>query len=113
MRVFGLDVHRTFAEVAIWEDGRVRLAGRIDLTRERLEIFADSLAPTDDVVLEATGNTHAIVRMLAGHARRVVISNPLRTRAIAEAKVKTDKIDATVLAQLPSWRAGHFCVSLR
>jgi transposase len=100
MRVFGLDVHRTFAEVAIWEDGRVRLAGRIDLTRERLEIFADSLAPTDDVVLEATGNTHAIVRMLAGHARRVVISNPLRTRAIAEAKVKTDKIDASVLAQL-------------
>jgi len=31
---------------------------------------------------------------------RVVVSNPLRTRAIAEAKVKTDKVDALVLAQL-------------
>lgn len=100
MRVFGLDVHRTFAEVAIWEDGLVRHAGRMELTREAVEIFANSLSPTDEVVLEATGNTYAIVRMLHGHARRIVISNPLRTRAIADAKVKTDKIDATVLAQL-------------
>jgi len=30
----------------------------------------------------------------------VVISNPYRTRAIAEAKIKTDKVDAAVLAQL-------------
>jgi transposase len=31
---------------------------------------------------------------------RVVVSNPQKTRAIAEAKVKTDKVDAAVLAQL-------------
>jgi transposase len=31
---------------------------------------------------------------------RVTVSNPTRTRAIASAKVKTDKIDARVLAQL-------------
>jgi Transposase len=31
---------------------------------------------------------------------RVVVSNPQKTRAIAEAKVKTDKVDAEVLAQL-------------
>jgi hypothetical protein len=30
----------------------------------------------------------------------VVVSNPKQTRAIAEAKVKTDKVDAAVLAQL-------------
>lgn len=33
-------------------------------------------------------------------ARRVVIANPLLVRAIAWAKVKTDKIDAAVLAKL-------------
>lgn len=32
--------------------------------------------------------------------RRVVVSNPRKTRAIAEAKVKTDKVDARILAQL-------------
>ena len=30
----------------------------------------------------------------------VIVSNPLKTRALAEAKVKTDKVDAEVLAQL-------------
>jgi transposase len=32
--------------------------------------------------------------------RRVVVSNPRKPRAIAEAKVKTDKVDARILAQL-------------
>ena len=37
---------------------------------------------------------------LEGRVARVVISNPQKTRAIAEAKVKTDKVDAAVLAEL-------------
>jgi transposase len=52
------------------------------------------------VVLEATGNTLAIVKLLAPLVKRVVIANPLLVRAIAYAKVKTDKIDAAVLAKL-------------
>src|SRR4051794_18653175 len=50
--------------------------------------------------MERTGNTHAIVRLLAGRIARVVVSTPDKTRAIAEAKVKTDKVDAEILAQL-------------
>jgi transposase len=99
-RCIGLDVHRDFAQVAIWQDGLVRQAGRIAATPEALRLFADSLAPSDEVALEATGNTHAIVRLLEGRVARVVVSNPQKTRAIAEAKVKTDKVDAAILAQL-------------
>jgi transposase len=99
-RCIGLDVHREFAQVAIWQDGLVRQAGRIAATPEALRIFADSLAPTDEVALEATGNTHAIVGLLQGRVARVVVSNPQKTRAIAEAKVKTDKVDCEILAQL-------------
>jgi transposase len=99
-RCIGLDVHRDFAQVAIWQDGLVRQAGQIAATPEALRLFADSLAPTDEVALEATGNTHAIVRLLEGRVARVVVSNPQKTRAIAEAKVKTDKVDAEILAQL-------------
>src|ERR671910_955129 len=99
-RCIGLDVHREFAQVAIWEAGLVRQAGRIELTPEGLRAFADSLCVSDEVALEATGNTHAIARLLEGHVGRVVVSNPQKTRAIAEAKVKTDKVDAAVLAGL-------------
>jgi transposase len=99
-RCIGLDVHREFAQVAVWEDGLVRQAGQIALTDEALRIFADSLGPEDEVAIEATCNTHAIVRLIESRVARVVVSNPQKTRAIAEAKVKTDKVDAEVLAQL-------------
>jgi transposase len=100
MRTIGLDVHREFCEVAILEDGAVHAAGRIAATPEALTLFAQSLGATDEVAIEATVNTFAIARLLEEHVARVVISNPLRTRAIAEAKVKTDKVDARVLAEL-------------
>ena len=93
-------MHREFAQVAVWEDGVVRQVGQIALTDEALRIFADSLGPEDEIALEATCNTQAIVRLLEPHVARVVVSNPQKTRAIAEAKVKTDKVDAEVLAQL-------------
>src|SRR3954463_13836319 len=99
-RCIGLDVHRDFAQVAIWQDGLVRQAGQIAMSAEALMIFADSLAPTDEVALEATGNTNAIVRALQGRVARIVVGNPQKTRAIAEAKVKTDRVDAEILAQL-------------
>jgi hypothetical protein len=63
-RCIGLDVHREFAQVAIWEAGVVRQAGRIQTTPEALREFAESLCATDEVVLEATGNTYAIARLL-------------------------------------------------
>lgn len=40
------------------------------------------------------------MRILSPFVAEVVVSNPLKTCAIAEAKVKTDKVDAFVLAQL-------------
>jgi transposase len=52
------------------------------------------------VALEATSNTWAVVRVLRPLVAEVVVSNPVKTKAIAEAKVKTDKVDALVLAQL-------------
>ena len=99
-RRIGLDVHREFVQIAVWEDGIVRQAGRVAATPEALRTLADSLLATDEVAIEATCNTHAVVRLIAARVARVVISNPMKTRAIAEAKVKTDKVDAEVLAQL-------------
>jgi transposase len=101
MRSIGLDVHRQFAEVAVAQGGQAVPSGhRFEATPAGLLAFARSLGKEDQVVLEATVNTWAIVDVLAAHAGRVVVSNPLRTRAIASAKVKTDKIDAATLAQL-------------
>ncbi len=99
-RCIGLDVHRDFAQVAVWQAGAVTQAGAFATTPEGVREFAGGLGPDDEVALEATGNTWAIATVLASRAGRVVVSNPVKTRAIAEAKVKTDKVDAAILAQL-------------
>jgi transposase len=62
--------------------------GRTRLTRE------------DQVVLEATTHCWAVVQALEPFVARVAVSNPMATKAIAKAKVKTDKVDAAVLAHL-------------
>lgn len=100
MRFIALDVHRDFCEVAISDGGRARSAGRIDTTPQALQLFAGSLAPTDRVVLESTGNALAIARILEPHVAEVVLANPMQVRAICHAKVKNDRFDARTLAEL-------------
>ena len=100
VRYIGMDVHREFAQLAVLENGLVRDEGRIGVTPEALRAWAEALGPQDEVALEATGNSDAIANLLASRVARVVVSNPSKTRAIAEAKIKTDKVDARILAQL-------------
>jgi len=100
MRSIALDVHRDFCEVAIKDQSGLRLAGRIKTSLAELERFAHSLAPDDQVALEASGPARAIARVLEPHVGRVVIANTRKLSAIAESKVKTDKVDAQTLCEL-------------
>ena len=58
------------------------------------------LQATDKVAVEATTKAWAVVDVLKPFVAEVVVANPLKTKAIAEAKIKTDKVEAEVLAQL-------------
>jgi transposase len=86
--------------VAILEDGEIKRQLRIDLIRHRVLEFAETLRHDDEVVVEATGNSAAVERLLRPYVKRVAIANSRLVRAIAYARVKTDKIDATILAKL-------------
>jgi transposase len=101
-RYVGLDVHkREITACIVSADGKQRRIIQFPLTRSRLGAFAQvSLRPTDHVALEATTNSWAVADILRGHVARVVVSNPMATKAIAQAKIKTDKVDAQVLAHL-------------
>ena len=70
------------------------------MTRSGLDGFARTLRADDEVVIEATSNAMIVSHQLSPHVARVVITNPLQVKAIANAHVKTDKIDAGVLAKL-------------
>jgi transposase len=82
--------------------------------------LAQSLGRDDRVALEATGPANAVARILEPHVGRVVVANPRRLRAIAEARVKTDRLDARTLCELLSagflpevWRPDEQTRALR
>lgn len=102
MRYVGLDVHKLTVQVCVLDGkGKCVLSESVACARDDLEKFCRQRLRSDDAVaLEATTNTWAVVDIVQPHVERVVISNPMRTKAIAQAKVKTDKVDAEVLAQL-------------
>lgn len=97
----GLDIHKTVVAVCVVDPhGTVCTRLRFPLTRTTLTAWARQLTAEDAVAVEATTNTWAVIALLQQTPARLVVSNPLRTRAIATAKIKTDRVDAEVLAQL-------------
>jgi transposase len=120
-RVIGLDISKHSAEVAVIEPGSAGCRRRrFAANSQGIQAFAKRLGPDDHVALESCTNAFAFHRLLCQHAGKVVVSNPLKTRVIAEAKVKTDKVDAEILARLlaadflpPVWVPDAFTDQLR
>ena len=100
MRFIGLDVHRDWCDVAIYEDGKVRSAGRVATAPDELELFARSLGPDDRVALETTGNALSIARIIEPHVAGVLVADTRNVRAMTHAKVKNDRVDARMIAKL-------------
>ncbi|MBE3580436.1 MAG: IS110 family transposase [Thermoanaerobacteraceae bacterium] len=100
MRYFGLDVHKSYCEGAeLLSDNTVR---RFRFSNEKKEWkrFAKELDGNCKVALEATGNASMIYDILSERGAQVIVVNPIRARAIAEARIKTDKVDAEILVRL-------------
>ena len=101
-RFVGLDVHKKMVVACVLDAAGQKLHTKeFACTAKDLQAFARRwLGPTAAVVLEATSNTWAVVNVLRPHCGQITVSNPVKTKAIAQATVKTDKVDAQVLAQL-------------
>jgi transposase len=98
---YGLDVHKNSMQVCrLSPDGKRRQDFQVAATEEAIQAFARRLTAHDQVALEVTFHTWAIYAILAPHAGRVVAVNAVQVKAIASAKIKTDKVDAWTLAQL-------------
>src|SRR5260370_41646107 len=92
----GLGRHKRELEAALLSDvGQILHRSRFPATRAAHEAFAKSHLSQDCVAaVEATTNTWPVAAILQPLVLKVVVSNPLRTKAIASAKIKTDKVDA-------------------
>jgi transposase len=101
-RFVGIDLHKEIATFHILaHNGKSITSGSFLVDPNSIREFVSvHLRPTDNLAVEVTSNTWAFVRLVKPHIARIVVSNPMKTKAIAEANIKTDKVDALVLAQL-------------
>ena len=72
----------------------------VPVTQAALESYFSKQDRRSQVVVEATGNWMYLYESIEQYTPDVVLAHPLKTRAIAEARIKTDTIDATTLAEL-------------
>jgi len=102
MAFIGLDGHKKHIEVVYVDSAssKVKRSFRLKTDVHTLKGFAASLSSKDIVALESTTHAFPIANILRSNGAKVVISNPMKTKIIAESKVKTDKIDAEALARL-------------
>jgi transposase len=101
-RWVGIDLHRKRSHVAVIdEQGELTLSRRIINDRETfLELLGDPKDGETHVALEATYGWEWLAELLEEAGYDLHLAHPLRTRAIAAARVKTDAIDAKTLAHL-------------
>jgi len=105
VKYVGIDVHKKYCQAAVLDDeGELLDQIRFLNKKEDIKEFAMKLTTfRDDVkaVVESTGNLWIQIHdILEKFGFEVFLSNPGKTRLIAEAKNKTDKIDAKILARL-------------
>ena len=100
----GIDIGKKRCAACVTdEEGSVQRELTYRNTRTGIAELAEALIEYGEctAVVESTGNLWLkTYEVLEGNGVPVKLANPLKTRAIAEAKIKTDKISARILAHL-------------
>lgn len=100
MLFVGLDLHKKYTEFAVMDiGGRLLRQGKIENTLDKMREFSESIPSSSSMVIESSSTWYWAHRLLS-ERHKVVLSNPVKNKAIASAKVKTDKIDSVMLATL-------------
>ena len=100
-RYIAIDIHKHYLMI-----GGIDAHKRIVLQPRKVELHRwpawaqANLHRTDAVVIEATTNAWVIYDLLVTLVGRAVVVHPAKVKLIAEARVKTDKVDVLTLAHL-------------
>lgn len=102
MYSIGIDAHRRYSQISVMrQDGKIINRQKVNNDRksiqEALGPYADN---TSKAVLESSWNWGLLYDMVSSCIEEVKVAHPLKVKAIAEAKIKTDKISADILAHL-------------
>jgi transposase len=98
----GIDMHKKNSVVTVVDEQGTEVVSGQRLVNDEEEIreFFSSFDEEIDAVLEAGPSWHWMCDLLDEMEIENVLCHPLKVKAIASARIKTDKIDSGILAQL-------------
>lgn len=102
MNYIGMDIHKQFTVAVVKDEQGNKLAEeKFNNSEENFGNFMQGYKPEETkIVIESTCVWEYIFEILEAKSYNVILANPSRTRAIAEARIKTDSVDASTLADL-------------
>jgi transposase len=100
MYYMGVDYHKQYSHLTILDkEGKVMKSGIVTNDQEDIRGFLLGFEEVKAVV-EASRTSYVMADMLEWMGIDIKIANPMQVKAIAQAKIKTDKRDSKVLADL-------------
>jgi transposase len=97
----GIDVHRKRSQVAVvGDDGRVQLNRNVVNGSPSMLGLLGGLPAGSPVAFEAAFGWGWLAGLLEDYGFEAHLVHPLQCKAIASARLKNDKVDAAILAQL-------------
>jgi len=102
MNYMGIDHHKQYSHMTVMDEkGSVIKVGSVRNKRREMENFLfDIRNEALEAVIESGRSTYTMVDLLEDLGVKVKIAHPLKIKAIAQAKIKTDKRDSKILAHL-------------
>ena len=96
----GADVHKRVTQLALLRDGRPPSQSRFANDAAAVNGALTRLPAGTTIAVESTGSWWWFVDTARRLGHHVVLSHPKLTKAIAAARLKSDKVDAVMLARL-------------
>lgn len=101
MNYMGIDHHKQYSHITLMDkEGNILRSGRIENLRSEVEEFLQGANERVVAVVEASRSSYAMVDLMRRMGVKVKLAHPKELRAIAAAKIKTDKRSSETLAHL-------------
>ncbi len=96
----GVDLHKKTCYITIMNsDGKIKKQTEISTDKNEVKKFFERYQDVQ-VAVESTMNWMPFYENLESLGCKMKLSNPLQTKAIASARIKNDKVDSKILADL-------------
>jgi transposase len=101
VKYVGIDFHKNYSFITEMDEaGTIGYQTKLSNDYDTLKSYLTNLRPHTKIAIEATCNWYYFYELIEDHDVEVVLAHPLKTKAIASARLMNDKVSSETLAHL-------------